>query len=174
MTNQMFWVYWFSQDNVFICTVAPHWDWLSYQRDQLRISQNTNTWINEFETQPLACPELSRRCSSMSNWYSASGWALCSLLGILWWNHWKCQLPCMSPVPVSCAINTLVVFKRHFCCDFGNWKLTLGSRLFTSLPPSLSTCLSASLPLCLPACLPDQNDCGQWRLLLQGACFSSI
>ena len=50
----------------------------------------------------------------MSNWYGTSGWALCSLLGIIWWNHWKCQLPCMFPVPVSCPINTLVVFKRNF------------------------------------------------------------
>ena len=29
-------------------TVAPHCNWLSYQRDQLRISQSTNTWIKEF------------------------------------------------------------------------------------------------------------------------------
>ena len=58
--------------------------------------------------------ELSRRCTSMSNWYGAIGWALCSLLDILWWNHWKCQRPWIFPVPVSCAINILVVFKRQF------------------------------------------------------------
>ena len=33
------------------CTVAPHCNWLSYQRDQLRISQSTNTWIKEFLSQ---------------------------------------------------------------------------------------------------------------------------
>ena len=87
-------------------------NWLSYQRDKLRISQNTNTWIKQFKTQ--SCQELSRRCTSMSNWYSASGWALCSLLGILWWNNWKRQWPCMFPVPVSCAINAFIVPKRHF------------------------------------------------------------
>ena len=30
------------------CTVARHCDWLSYQRDQLRISQSANTWTKEF------------------------------------------------------------------------------------------------------------------------------
>ena len=29
------------------CTVFRHCDWLSYPRDQLRISQSTNTWIKE-------------------------------------------------------------------------------------------------------------------------------
>ena len=33
------------------CTVATHCDWLSYQRDQLKISQSTNTWIKEFLSQ---------------------------------------------------------------------------------------------------------------------------
>ena len=40
-----------SQDYVFFCTVARHCCWLSYQRDQLRISQSTNSWIKEFVSQ---------------------------------------------------------------------------------------------------------------------------
>ena len=52
-------------------------------------SESAKLQTPEFKTQ--SHQELSRRCASMSNWYSASGWALCSLLGILWWNHWMCQ-----------------------------------------------------------------------------------
>ena len=43
------------------CTVAPHCDWLSYQRDQLRISQSTNTWIKEFLSQTPESRSFFRR-----------------------------------------------------------------------------------------------------------------
>ena len=99
-------------------------------------SESAKLQTPEFKTQ--SHQELSRRCASMSNWYSASGWALCSLLGILWWNHWMCQRLCMFPVPVSCAINTLVESRDIFCCDSAKLKLTLGSRIFEDISVALS------------------------------------
>ena len=43
------------------CTVVRHCDWLSYQRDQLRISQSTNTWIKEFLSQTPESRSFFRR-----------------------------------------------------------------------------------------------------------------
>ena len=59
-----------------------------------------NTLIKELKT--LSCPELSWRCTSMSNWNSASG--LCSLY--LFWcpSVW---LPIIVPLQVPC---------RNPCC----------------------------------------------------------
>ena len=40
--NYLFLGYKFSYVNVFIFPLAPHRDWLSHQRDQLRIGKNKN------------------------------------------------------------------------------------------------------------------------------------
>ena len=61
--------------------VAPHRDWVSHCRDQLRIRPIgqivKQTLIKEFKTQ--SCSDFLRRCTSMSIWYSASGRCCASL-----------------------------------------------------------------------------------------------
>ena len=70
--------------------VAPHWDWLTQP------AKIESTLTKEFKNQ--VWPELSRKCTSVINWYGASGWCspyafvLCFLLCILQWNHWQCPL----------------------------------------------------------------------------------
>ena len=64
--------------------VAWYWDWLSCKsstrRDQLRIFQIAKMLITDLKT--LSYPEFPWRQTSISNWFSASGW--CSLV-LLWY-----------------------------------------------------------------------------------------
>ena len=103
------------------CAVAPHWDWLSYQRHQLRISQNTNPWSPGTFSKVHINAKLiqSKRLGSLLPlWHP--------LMKPL-----KVPAACMFPVPVSCAIKSLLCSKDSFCCDSAKLKLTLGFCFFT-------------------------------------------
>ena len=98
-----------SHEKVFIYLLSPHWDQIKLVellKVSLRICQSTicqsSVLIKELKS--LSCCKLSGRCqcTSMSNWYSGSGW--CSLfppeilrwktIGSQWKHHAKFSLFC--------------------------------------------------------------------------------
>ena len=108
-----------SYDSVFIFPVASHQVWLSHRRDHhFRICQNTKYLPKAPRT--LFCPKLSRKCTSMSNWYrhnyhySAKG---------RWFSLFPLWRPSLKPTKLPAALHVpwtvhiLLVFKRHLSCD---------------------------------------------------------
>ena len=93
-----------------------------------------NALIKELKS--LSCWKLSRRCTSMSNWYNASGWCCLFPPCILLWNHWYCLLASSSETTHSASGTgpTCSLFCRFLasCLQrLARWKLALDSYSFT-------------------------------------------